>query len=596
MKKSYSKILSIKPTGKSKVYDFTVKDTHRILANNFYTSNCHVDHPDIKQFIMKKDDLTKVTGANVSVKVTDEFMKAVESNSDYILRWPINNTQPIFNEQLIYDKIYKREDGSYIMKVKAKEVWDMIVKQAHKNAEPGVLFWDNIINESPADCYSDVGFKTMGTNPCGEVVLSSHDSCRLGSINLSNIVSDPYTDKAKIDYNLLSKITRVSQRLMDDIVSLEEEKIKDIISKIESDPESIEFKQTELNLWKKVLKVLLDGRRTGLGVLGLGDMLAKLGIKYGSTDATKIVNKVFETIAVNSYKESVNLAKERGSFPAWDVDKESQNPFIIRVISNHFNTKEYEDYLKYGRRNIANLAIAPTGSLAILARTTSGIEPVFKCYYKRRRKINPNEVGVRVDYKDDMGDSWQEYNVFHPEFEKWAVANLGDSISKADEQKWHENLTDEQLDELVSRSPWAGVESHNINYLEKVNMQGVIQKWIDHSISVCLAKDTLIDTNEGLFYLDELTNFSKIPENEFKQNNKFSGKVLTHDNKRSDITSFYNNGVKVVGKITLKNGMKIKSTLNERYLKLNEETNITEWTKLSDLEVGDRIMLKNYFD
>lgn len=634
MKKSYSKILSIKPAGKSKVYDFTVKDTHRILANNFYTSNCHINHPDIAKFITMKDDVTKITGANISVKVTDEFMKAVENNTDYILKWPTEDKQPVIIEQIVYNKLYKRDDGSYIMKVKARELWDLIVRQAHKTAEPGVLFWDNIIKESPADCYQDVGFETLGTNPCvvgdtlvlttlgwikiknlkkyknigiltqnkngektisvcewsgvtkkedtiykitfndnsyckvndkhkfydvdfngiiaiesknkeilsyrktlkiigieeltekedvydltanpnynffmkyggeefiqknfithggkinyeydklnedyvlswdcGEVPLSSHDSCRLGSINLNNIVDKPYTENAKVNFKLLAKVARVAQRLMDDIVSLEEEKIRDIIEKINSDPESIEIKETELKLWKKVLDVLLKGRRTGVGVLGLGDMLAKLNIKYGSEEATTLINEVFKTIAVNSYRESVQLAKERGSFPVWDVDKESQNPFINRVISNNFTNEEYNDYLKYGRRNIANLSIAPTGSLALLAKTTSGIEPVFKIYYKRRRKINENEEGVRVDFKDESGDAWQEYNVFHNEFIKWAKIK-GYTIN---------GMSDIEIDELVKISPWNEAESHNIDYSEKVVMQGVIQKWIDHSISV----------------------------------------------------------------------------------------------------------------
>ena len=436
----------------------------------------HVDHPDIKQFIAIKDDLTKVTGANVSVKVTDEFMLAVEDDADYILRWPVQDRQPVILDQLVYNKLYKRDDGSYIMKVKAREIWDMIIKQAHKNAEPGILFWDNIIKESPADCYKEFGFETKGTNPCGEVPLSPYDSCRLSSIVLNNLVVNPYTYKAKIDFDLLIEVTRMAQRLMDDIVSLEEEKILDIINKVKNDPEDPYLKATELRVWETVLEVLRKGRRTGIGVLGLGDMLAKLGIKYGSKEATKIIDKVFETIAVNSYKESVQLAKERGCFPIWDADKEAQNPFIIRVISNHFSTEEYNDYLKYGRRNIATLSIAPTGSLAILVRTTSGIEPVFKCYYKRRRKINPNEVGVKIDYKDDNGDCWQEYNVFHPEFEKWYnVKGLAASLP---------SLPDAEVDKLVSESPWAGSESHVIDYMEKVNMQGVIQKWIDHSISV----------------------------------------------------------------------------------------------------------------
>ena len=434
----------------------------------------HINHPDSPKFIIAKDDLTKITGANISLKITDEFMKAVEDDTDYILRWPVQDQQPVFLEQIVYNKLYKREDGSYIMKVKAREIWNSIIKQAHKNAEPGVLFWDTVLKESPADCYKEEGFESKGVNPCGEVVLSPWDSCRLGSINLNNIVLFPYTKEAKIDEELLSNISRTSQRLMDDIVSLEEEKIKDIIKKIKGDPEDPELKRTELNVWTKVLSVLKNGRRTGIGVLGLGDMLAKLGIKYGTKEATEIVNKVFQIIAINSYRESVQLAKERGCFPIWNADKEAQNPFIIRVISNHFSTKEYNDYLTYGRRNIANLSVAPTGTLALLARTTSGIEPVFKCYYKRRRKINPNEENVKIDYKDENGDCWQEYTVFHPEFMNWALINNID-IS---------GLPDEEIDKIVAKSPWANAEAHSIDYIEKINMQGVIQKWIDHSISV----------------------------------------------------------------------------------------------------------------
>jgi ribonucleotide reductase alpha subunit len=935
-------------------YSYSTQEVAQDGRRGALMISMHINHPDIKNFILMKDDLTKVTSANISVKVTDEFMIAVENDEDYILRWPVKKEQPILSEQIIYNRLYKREDGSYIMKVRAKELWEMIIKQAHKNAEPGVLFWDAMTKESPADCYKEFGFETLGTNPCvvgntliavadgrnavsikqlseegkdvpvyclndngklsiktmrnprvtgynqpiykvtlengheikvtenhkfrlasgeyketkklqygdslhiltkyvasleeifkrsnsrsanywwlkngnetnksehrfiyeqfsdnkiesgnvihhkdfkslnntfenlesmskidhdiyhgnlikgennpyfkmsaeskykfashkglsnhtayqisneeflnkgfelgkqlgrrfneaewinyaeknnlpkfitsfrgfngihefsmyiasklgyeyndkdprllkryneallngynvkitdnndlivericeeckkpfwtyyntreyavcstscsnryvnrttdtnkrrkdtinktyeqkekiktqnqlkifsdlkfklkkepsynewifackenkipyrlgtkyslnsweevkehaefynhkvilvelcgyenvyngtvdnyhnffcggfeektksnktkllfvnnlqcGEVGLSSHDSCRLGSINLNNVVKDPYTKDAKIDYNLLSKVTRVSQRLMDDIVSLEEEKIMAIIAKIKGDPEDPELKRTELNLWTKVLDVLKRGRRTGVGVLGLGDMLAKLGIKYGTKEATKLIDKVFETIAVNSYRESVQLAKERGCFPIWNADKEAQNPFIIRVISNHFTTEEYNDYLKYGRRNIANLSIAPTGTLALLAKTTSGIEPVFKIYYKRRRKINSEETNVHVDFKDDNGDSWQEYNVFHPEFIEWFVDTSKDKkFTNKQAEDFLKDLPDVELDIIVAKSPWAGSESYNVDYIEKVNMQGVIQKWIDHSISV----------------------------------------------------------------------------------------------------------------
>ena len=346
-----------------------------------------INHPDSPEFIMKKDDLTKVTGANVSLKVTDEFMKAVEYDLDYILHWPTTLKEPKIIEQLSYNKLYKRDDGTYVKRVKAKEVWDSLVSQAHKNAEPGVLFWDNIIKESPADCYADEGFVTKGTNPCGEVPLSAFDSCRLGSINLSNMVSNPYKSNAKIDWELLEKTAKFAQRVMDDIVSLEEEKILEILKKIESDPEPEHLKRVERETWEKVLDVLRKGRRTGIGVLGLGDMLAKLGIQYGSKKATKLIDKLFEVIAVNCYKETVTLADERGAFPIWDYNKEANHPFLNRVISNNFSNEEYNKYVKKGRRNIALLSIAPTGTMAIEAQTTSGIEPVFSISSRRRKNF-----------------------------------------------------------------------------------------------------------------------------------------------------------------------------------------------------------------
>ena len=447
-----------------------------------------INHPDSPEFIMKKDDLTKVTGANVSLKVTDEFMKAVEYDLDYILHWPTTLKEPKIIEQLSYNKLYKRDDGTYVKRVKAKEVWDSLVSQAHKNAEPGVLFWDNIIKESPADCYADEGFVTKGTNPCGEVPLSAFDSCRLGSINLSNMVSKPYKSNAKIDWELLEKTAKFAQRVMDDIVSLEEEKILEILKKIESDPEPEHLKRVERETWEKVLDVLRKGRRTGIGVLGLGDMLAKLGIQYGSKKATKLIDKLFEVIAVSCYKETVTLADERGAFPIWDYNKEANHPFLNRVISNNFSNEEYNKYVKKGRRNIALLSIAPTGTMAIEAQTTSGIEPVFSISSRRRKKVNPGETGVKVDFVDDNGDSWQEYNVFHIPFIEWfEKSKYSDFLFVKDHESlktYLQNLPEKEINELIANSPWAGSESHDIDYLEKVRMQGIIQKWIDHSISV----------------------------------------------------------------------------------------------------------------
>lgn len=455
----------------------------------------HVSHPDIVDFIMKKDDLTKVTGANVSVKVTDEFMEAVEQNDDFILAWPIQKKQPEIREQIPYNSIHILEDGIHVRRVKAREVWNTIINQAHKNAEPGVLFWDNVIKESPADMYADLGFKTLGTNPCGEVPLSPFDSCRLGSVNVFPLVEDPFTKDAQFNWTKLAKNSRLAQRFMDDIVYLEEEKINTIIKKIKSDPEDPKIKRTELETWQKVLKVLKDGRRTGVGMLGVGDSLAAMGLKFGTPEATKFVENISKCIAINSYRETVQLAKERGSFPIWDADKEAPNPFIRRIISENFDNKEYKTYLDSGRRNIATLSIAPTGSLAILAQTTSGIEPVFKVYYRRRRKVNPGEDNVKVDFVDENGDSWEEYNVIHVPFINWVhtqeplglIMELKESLETLTYEKTHDylkRLPEASLDELVSKSPWAGSESHDIDYMEKVRMQGAIQKWVDHSISV----------------------------------------------------------------------------------------------------------------
>jgi ribonucleoside-diphosphate reductase alpha chain len=450
-----------------------------------------VHHIDIQDFILKKDDLTKVTGANISVKITDEFMKAVEMHDDFILNWPTTNKQPILKESIPYNNLIKLEDGSYVKKVKAKDLWDLIIKQAHKNAEPGILFWDTIIRESPADCYANEGFITLGTNPCSEIPLSPFDSCRLGSVNLYAMVDDPFTEKASFNYQRFIKTVHLSQRFMDDVITLEEEKINKIIEKIEKDKEPIEFRRVEYEMWIKIKEVLLNGRRTGLGVLGEADMLAALGYKYGTKEATTYVENIMKILAVESYKESIILAKERGCFPIWNLNKESSNPFIIRIISQ-LNDKEYQTYCKYGRRNIANLAIAPTGSLSMLAQTTSGIEPIFSVAHKRRRKINPSESLNKAVFQDQQGDWWEEYSVVHPKFKVWADMKGIDII----------NVSKEQLQEIVDSSPWAGSESHDIDYLEKIKMVGDIQKWIDHSISVTtnLPKSVTLDEVNKIYF------------------------------------------------------------------------------------------------
>lgn len=476
----------------------------------------HVDHPDIMKFIMKKDDLTKVTGANISVKVTDKFMEAVERDEDYYLCWPVKDKKPEIKENLPYNSLHILEDGSHVRRVRAKEIWDSIVKQAHKNAEPGVLFWDNVVKESPADSYSHLGFTTKGTNPCGEVPLSPYDSCRLGSINLYPLVDDPFTPDARFNFQKLAKHARIAQRFMDDIVELEEEKVINIIAKINSDPEDTEIKRNELRTWERVLEVLRKGRRTGVGELGLGDALAALGIRFGTPEATKLAEEIQKCIAIHSYKESINLAKERGAFPIWNPDLESPNPFIRRVIVDNFDNKEYKEYVDSGRRNIANISIAPTGSLAILAQTTSGIEPVFKVYYHRRRKVNPGEKDVKISLVDQNGDSWEEYNVIHYPFIDWYIQHrketFKDLIERGEElpedlsfeavSKELKALPVEILDELVKGSPWGGSESHNIDYIEKIKMQGAIQRWVDHSISVThnLPADISIDEVNKIYF------------------------------------------------------------------------------------------------
>lgn len=773
----------------------------------------HVHHPDIMDFINAKNDLTKVTGANVSVKMTDEFMKAAKADQDFYLHWPVQKEQPTVEEQVPYEELFQLEDGTYIKRVKAKKIWDAIVTMAHKNAEPGVLFWDNIIKESPADMYSDLGFETQGTNPCivgdtliatadgrnavsirelakegkdvpvystdpnsgqtqikwgrkprltkkdaevwkltlddgskllatpdhriltsnlnykelkdlkpgesiipfysfesngyrqisrvgskmiggnfrnrrqysiihefhngtidhkkydihhidfnskndsinnllvleraehqkihsdkikglnnpyhnmtdewkfnfashpgvsnprfsgytneelinegkrifndkgkitrklwvkaakrkgmpvqlgnefrfgsftnfknqvaenhkvqsiefvghedvynitvddnhnyhvitsheddqfikssgicvkncGEVPLSPFDSCRLGSINVFSMVKKPFTQEARIDWPKLAKVARFAQRVMDDIVLAEEVRVQEIIDKIQADPEPEDVKHAELKVWEKVLSVLKRGRRTGVGILGLGDAFAAMGIQYGSEEATKLGEEIQKVIAVNSYRESVTLAKERGHFEVWDADKEAGNPFLVRVISNQFDNKEYEEYLDYGRRNIANLSIAPTGSLAIVSQTTSSIEPVFKIFYRRRRKVNPGEKGVKVSFVDQNGDSWEEYNVIHYPFIDWYHNKFADEdVPFETSYEYLKNLDEESLDQMVEDSPWSGSEAHTIDYLEKINMQGGIQKWTDHSISVThnLPKEITVEETADIY-------------------------------------------------------------------------------------------------
>lgn len=417
-----------------------------------------VNHPDSEDFIDAKMEQGKVTGANISVRLDDEFMKAASSEGKYVQKFPIYSDKPKFKKE-----------------IDAQGLWKKIVHNAWKSAEPGVLFWDTIINESVPDCYADLGFKTISTNPCGEIPLCTYDSCRLLAINLYSYVVNPFQDNAYFDFELFSKHVQLAQRIMDDIVDLESEKIDKILEKIDADPESEEVKFTERNLWKKIQRKTLQGRRTGVGITAEGDMLAALGIRYGTDEGNDFSEKVHREIAINAYRASVKLAQERGAFEIFDAEREKNNPFVNRL--KDADPQMYEDMVKYGRRNIACLTIAPTGTTSLMSQTTSGIEPVFLPVYTRRRKVNPNDKDVTVDFIDENGDSWEEYTVFHHKFVTWMEAK-GYSTS----QKY----SNAEIDELVAKSPYYKATSNDVDWLQKVRMQGRVQKWVDHSISVTI--------------------------------------------------------------------------------------------------------------
>ncbi|MCZ2100226.1 MAG: adenosylcobalamin-dependent ribonucleoside-diphosphate reductase [Chitinophagales bacterium] len=417
-----------------------------------------INHPDAEDFIDAKLTMGKITGANISVRIDDEFMEAVKNDTEYVQRYPVHSRNP---------KVTR--------KVNARALWQKIVHNAWKSAEPGILFWDTIINESVPDSYADYGFRTISTNPCGEIPLCPYDSCRLLAINLYSYVEQPFTDKAKFNFDLFKQHVAHAQRIMDDIIDLEIEKIDAILNKIEHDPESEDIKATELNLWEKIKAKTLQGRRTGIGITAEGDMLAALGLRYGSEAANSFSEEIHRNLALTAYRASVQMAKERGPFEIYDAVLEAKNPFVQR-IRNH-DQELYEDMIKYGRRNIALLTIAPTGSTSIMSQTTSGIEPVFLPVYKRRRKVNPNDKDIRVDFVDEVGDSWEEYIVFHHHFKTW-MSTKGYDVNK--------NYSQEELDEMVAQSPYFKATSNDVDWLSKVQMQGAIQKWVDHSISVTI--------------------------------------------------------------------------------------------------------------
>ena len=415
-----------------------------------------IKHPDSEAFIDAKMEEGKVTGANVSVKLDDEFMQAVVDNKSYIQQFPVNSDKPTVTKE-----------------ISARMLWDKIVHNAWKSAEPGVLFWDTIVNESIPDCYADLGFTTVSTNPCGEIPLCPYDSCRLLSINLFSYVDNPFTENATFNYDKFAKHVQIAQRIMDDIVDLEMEKIELIMQKIDADPQSDEVKSTERHLWEKIQRKSAMGRRTGVGITAEGDMIAAMGLRYGTQEATDFSVNVHKTLALNAYRSSVTMAQQRGAFEIFDAKREENNPFILRIKES--DAQLYADMLKYGRRNIACLTIAPTGTTSLMTQTTSGIEPVFMPVYKRRRKVNPNDADVHVDYVDEVGDSFEEYIVYHRKFIEWMRIN-GYDVEK--------RYTQEEIDELVAKSPYYKATANDVDWLMKVRMQGAIQKWVDHSISV----------------------------------------------------------------------------------------------------------------
>ncbi len=417
-----------------------------------------IKHPDAESFIDAKMQQGKVTGANVSVKIDDEFMRDAIAGKEYTQQYPIDSRTPVI-----------------VKKINAQQLWKKIVHNAWKSAEPGILFWDTVLRESVADCYADLGYRTVSTNPCGEIPLCPYDSCRLIAINLYSYVDNPFTFAATFNMDLFKKHVRMAMRLMDDLIDLEMEKIAAILKKIESDPEDDEVKRTEYNLWKKIEKKSLGARRTGLGITAEGDMLAALGIRYGSDEAINFAVEVQKTLAVEAYRTSVEMAKERGAFPIYDAQREVGNPMIERIKAA--DPALYEDMVKYGRRNVSMLTIAPTGTTSLMTQTTSGIEPVFLPYYVRRRKVNPNDQNVNITFTDDVGDCWEEYYVFHHKFLDWCQVQ---GLSKEEVVK----MPVEKVDELVSKSPYYKASSADIDWVAKVKMQGSIQKWVDHSISV----------------------------------------------------------------------------------------------------------------
>ena len=417
-----------------------------------------IKHPDAESFIDAKMTEGKVTGANVSVKIDDEFMQAVINDTPYRQQYPIAGPDPMVKKD-----------------ISARSLWKKIIHNAWKSAEPGVLFWDTILRESVPDSYADLGFRTVSTNPCGEIPLCPYDSCRLLAINLYSYVVNPFTPDAHFDFDLFKKHVGLAQRIMDDIIDLESEKIDKILEKIDSDPEADEIKRAERELWQRIRRKTLMGRRTGVGITAEGDMLAALNLRYGTEEATDVAEEIQKTLALAAYSSSVELARDRGAFEIYDAERERNNPFIARL--READPALYERMTKFGRRNIACLTIAPTGTTSLMTQTTSGIEPVFLPVYKRRRKVNPNDTDVHIDYVDETGDAFEEYVVFHHKFVTWMLANGYPAAKK---------YTSAEIDDMIAHSPYYKATSNDVDWVQKVKMQGRIQRWVDHSISVTI--------------------------------------------------------------------------------------------------------------
>ncbi len=470
-----------------------------------------IKHPDSENFIDAKMEQGKVTGANVSVRIDDGFMNAVKNKGKYNQQYPIESANP-----------------SKVQEINARGLWDKIIHNAWKSAEPGILFWDTIIRESVPDCYADLGFKTLSTNPCGEIPLCAYDSCRLIAINLYGYVENPFTAQASFNSKLFAEHSRAALRIMDDIIDLEMEKIDGILAKINSDPEDEETKRTERILWEKIREKTLQGRRTGIGITAEGDMLAALNMRYGTEEATSFSVDVHKTLAIEVYSASADLAAERGAFPIFDIERERNNPLINRI--REAAPEVYAKMEKQGRRNISMLTIAPTGSVSICTQTTSGIEPVFMVSYRRRRKVNPNDKNVHVSFVDEVGDAWEEYNVFHPKFLDWMKINGYDMENAI-------SMSDEELEPIIAKSPYYKATSNDIDWVAKVQMQGAIQKWVDHSISVTVNLPT--EATEELVSDVYLTAWeSGCKGMTIYRDGSRSGVLISNETKKEEINEF----------------------------------------------------------